>query len=87
MLDKITKTCYNNVCFRLLQSLTKPLLKGGGSINFLKQTLLIQLLTSIPYRMAIQLKRWNALKREAILNHFLYSINKMAFNKALIVNI
>ncbi|EKE82228.1 hypothetical protein OUE_0306 [Helicobacter pylori R030b] len=38
----------------------------------LKQTLLIQLLTSIPYRMAIQLKRWNALKREAILNHFLY---------------
>ncbi|EMR58346.1 hypothetical protein [Helicobacter pylori] len=53
----------------------------------LKQTLLIQLLTSIPYRMAIQLKRWNALKREAILNHFLYSINKMAFNKALIVNI
>ncbi|ADN79353.1 hypothetical protein HPHPH16_0519 [Helicobacter pylori Hp H-16] len=37
--------------------------------------------------MAIQLKRWNALKREAILNHFLYFTNKMAFNKALIVNI
>ncbi|WP_208376482.1 hypothetical protein [Helicobacter pylori] len=59
----------------------------GGSISFLKQTLLIQLLTSIPYRMAIQLKRWNVLKREAILNHFLYCTNKMAFNKALIVNI
>ncbi|EMH27216.1 hypothetical protein HMPREF1420_00038 [Helicobacter pylori GAM264Ai] len=37
--------------------------------------------------MAIQLKRWNALKREAILNHFLYSINKRAFNKALIINV
>lgn len=71
----------------LKRSLTKPLLKGGGSISFLKQTLLIQLLTSIPYRMAIQIKCWNALKREAILNHFLYSINKMAFNKALIINI
>ncbi|EJB67161.1 hypothetical protein HPHPH44_0305 [Helicobacter pylori Hp H-44] len=71
----------------IFKALTKPLLKGGGSINFLKQTLLIQLLTSIPYRMAIQLKRWNALKREAILNHFLYFTNKMVFNKALIVNI
>ncbi|EJB83108.1 hypothetical protein HPHPH6_0312 [Helicobacter pylori Hp H-6] len=37
--------------------------------------------------MAIQIKRWNALKREAILNHFLYFTNKMVFNKALIVNI
>ncbi|EJB82203.1 hypothetical protein HPHPH3_0316 [Helicobacter pylori Hp H-3] len=37
--------------------------------------------------MAIQIKRWNALKREAILNHFLYFTNKRAFNKVLVVNI
>lgn len=36
--------------------------------------------------MAIQIKLWNALKREAILNYF-YFTNKMVFNKALIVNI
>lgn len=81
MLDKVTKACYNLFALfavftffhlfniKILKGFYQATLKGGGSINFLKQTLLSPIFRSIPFSIAIKLKQ-HAVKRKIIFSLF-----------------